>query len=111
MKLFLSVFMIIILSFQLRAARSDDFETGDFSSLDWQMNSYTPWLISGYQAVQGNFCARTGYVLDGQISILAYTLETTEVGEISFSWKSTLLGNDIFAFYINNVELASLSGY
>ena len=57
--------------FLLHSQHSEDFETGDFSSLDWQIDGDEDWLVTSYQPFAGNFCAQTGYLYEGLTSSLA----------------------------------------
>ncbi len=39
----------------------EDFETGDFSSFDWEMAGNVPWYITDENSYEGNYAARFGH--------------------------------------------------
>ncbi len=109
MKKTLILFILFLLFSFLYAQHSEDFETGDFSSLDWQMDGYEDWLVTSYQPFEGNFCAQTGYLYDGLTSSLSISMETSYTADISFYWKSSLQFDDKLIFYIDGLEIDFIS--
>jgi len=109
MKKTINLFILFLVFSFLYAQHSEDFETGDFSSLDWQMNGDEDWLVTCYQPFAGNFCARTGYLYEGLTSSLSISMETSYIDDISFYWKSSLQFDDKLIFYIDGVEIDFIS--
>jgi len=83
----------------------EDFETGDFSSFDWEMAGNVPWFITDENAYEGNFAARSGMIDDDQASILVMR------DSISFFYKvSSEPEYDFLKFLVNGIEKGSWSG-
>jgi len=89
----------------------EDFETGDFTQFDWQFNNY-PWtIVSGDQAYEGNYAARSASISDNQNSAMELEYSVEADGEISFYYKvSSESSYDYLKFYINDVEQDEWSG-
>jgi len=69
--------------------RGEDFETGDFSSYDWQHGGgVAPWQIISEQAHSGTYSAQAGYISEDKDSVLAVTLDCLD-GDVSFSVKTS----------------------
>ena len=80
----------------------EDFESGDFSHLNWKFDFDLPWIVTKDQAHTGNYCVESGHIGDDEISSLLIEIENTSHGEISFYFKtSTEFHNDYFVFYID----------
>lgn len=92
------------------SGNTEDFESGNFSSLPWTQNS-NPWEITG-NAYDGDFCARSKTRLNGQQeSRLNITWNSPNTDSISFYYKvSSEEGYDLFRFYIDGMERLSASG-
>ena len=71
MKKTIILFILFLVFSFLHSQHSEDFETGDFSSLSWQIEGDEDWLVTSYQPFAGNFCAQTGYLYEGLTSSLA----------------------------------------
>jgi len=88
----------------------EDFETGDFSSFPWEFNGVPNWYISDV-AYEGDHCARSGGIGDGQSSSLTIQMYVLDDNEISFYKKvSSEATYDFMRFYIDNNEIDSWSG-
>lgn len=88
----------------------ENFESGDFTSYPWELNSQTNWVINS-AAYEGNYCAKTGPISDGQSTDLQLELYTLTDSEISFWVKVSSEANyDFLRFYIDNSEQAAWSG-
>ena len=89
----------------------ENFESGDFSQLDWQTGTSNAWTIVSGQGYSGNYCARSGAIFDSQQSDLILTIEVLTNGEMNFFRKvSSENGYDMLIFYIDNVEKGNWSG-
>ena len=89
----------------------ESFETGDFSYMEWQNNSASPWIIDSENVFKGIYSARSGTISNNQTSILSipYSLEAS--GQIKFAVKtSSEATHDPLQFYFNNMLVDSWSG-
>lgn len=88
----------------------ENFETGDFSLLDWTFAGEANWEITD-EAFEGNFSAKSGSISNNDESTLEIQLNIIENGEISF-WKkvSSEEDYDFLTFYVDNQLLAEWSG-
>lgn len=88
----------------------DDFETGDFSKLEWEFGGDTGWLVTDSEAYEGNFSARSGMIEDKEISSLIINVEVFEDGDLSFFFKTSTEKNDYLALYVDDVYVDRWSG-
>lgn len=89
----------------------EDFETGDFSSFDWQFSGTQPWVIDTSQVYDGTYSARSGQIGNSQTSVMYIVMDVPIDGEISFyKLVSSEANYDFLKFYINNQEQGSWSG-
>lgn len=88
----------------------DDFETGDFSKLDWQPCGDQGWLVTDADAFEGTYSARSGIIDDKEISSLIINVEVFEKGDLLFYFKTSTERNDYLALYIDDVYQARWSG-
>jgi Peptidase family C25/Propeptide_C25/Secretion system C-terminal sorting domain/Peptidase family C25, C terminal ig-like domain len=65
----------------------EDFETGDFSSFNWQFSGNVPWIISNILPFEGQFSAQSGDIDDNEESILKILLHITRRDSLSFKYK------------------------
>ncbi|MCQ2309507.1 MAG: C25 family cysteine peptidase [Bacteroidales bacterium] len=80
----------------------DDFETGDFSKLEWESAGDKEWLVTDSDAYEGTFSARSGIIDDDEITSLIINVEVIELGNLSFYFKtSTEERHDYLVFYID----------
>ena len=90
---------------------AEDFETADFSNLDWNSGGNSNWIVTTSNVYQGNYSAKSGNINDNQNSILSVTMEASEAGTISFYKKVSSEENyDYLRFFIDNVEKGSWAG-
>lgn len=89
----------------------EDFETGDFSSYEWE-NGTLPWTIIDNGSYEGTYCAASALNLqNNKSSILSLTAEIFTDGVVSFYRKvSSEAGYDLLKFYIDNKSLGEWSG-
>ena len=90
----------------------EGFESGDFSSYDWQHSSATTaWEVVSQDPHEGQYCARSAAIGDNQSSALSITLEIHQEGEVSFYLKvSSESGYDKLRFFIDDIEKNNWSG-
>ena len=80
----------------------EDFETGDFSQLNWYFDYDKPWTITSDKAHTGSYCAVSGNIDDNEITSMLIEVENTSDGVISFYYKvSSTKNNDFMVFYID----------
>ncbi|NQU85596.1 MAG: T9SS type A sorting domain-containing protein [Mariniphaga sp.] len=80
----------------------DDFETGNFSKFDWQLEGDAPWTVSNLYPYEGYYSAKSGAIADNQYSELSLTLEIMTTDSLSFVRKVSSEENaDYLKFFIN----------
>jgi hypothetical protein len=90
---------------------AEDWESGDFSSFNWQQLSTSHWTVTPNNPYEGLYCARSGVIGDNQATQLALTMEVTAPGTISFFRKvSSESGYDFLEFFIDNTLADRWSG-
>lgn len=90
----------------------EDWETGDFSKFDWNLNQYThPWTIVNENPQEGSYCAKSGNISDNQQVELSIVLDVQSDGELSFYKKvSSENSYDKLKFFIDGNEMGNWSG-
>jgi hypothetical protein len=89
----------------------EDFETGDFSSYDWDFSGNADWIINNQTPYEGVYCAASGDIADGQLSAIFVAAEVATPSEISFWYKvSSESGYDYLSFYIDGTMQNQWSG-
>jgi hypothetical protein len=86
----------------------EDFESGDFSSFDWEHSGNSDWTIVG-DAYEGSYAAKSGNISDNQNSGLAISGYVLSAGQISFAVKVSCENDsandyDKLIFFIDGVE-------
>ena len=91
---------------------TEDWETGDFSKFDWNLNQYThPWTVVSENPYEGNYCAKSGDINDSQQVELSIVLDVQADGEVSFYKKvSSEHDYDKLKFFIDGNEMGNWSG-
>jgi len=102
-------------TFTTGLAVSEDFETGDFTSHDWQFSvsgtNAQNWEVTSDEAYNGQYSAQSGEIGHNSTTSLYITLEVIEQSVISFYRKvSSESGYDFLRFYIDNSLIAQWSG-
>ena len=88
----------------------EDFETGDFSLIDWGFGGDKDWQIDNVTRFEGLFSARSGFITDNQISSMIADMMVLTEGDISFYKRvsceddTTQNNYDFLAFYIDGIE-------
>lgn len=88
----------------------EDFETGDFTHLNWKFDNDLPWVITDELSHTGNYCVESGHIDDDEISSLLIEVENTSDGVLSFYYKLSTASTDFFVFYIDGVMQERWSG-
>lgn len=89
----------------------ENWETGDFSSLNWQNTSSSPWTISTYLPYEGSYCARSGSIGNNGNTTLRITDTATIADTISFFYKVSSEANyDFLVFKIDGQTKGEWSG-
>lgn len=88
----------------------EGFETGDFTSYDWQFGGNGNWTIDATNAYEGAYCAKSGNISHQQTTELSVTMDVTD-GMISFYRKvSSESSYDFLEFYIDGSMQGQWSG-
>ena len=86
----------------------ETFETENFLGHDWQHSGQSEWFIQEDEVFSGDFAAQSGDIGNNQFSELTVTYNILNLGQISFSAKtSSEQGSsgtiyDYLTFYIDN---------
>ncbi len=89
----------------------EGFETGDFSSFDWQFSGNQPWETESYDVYEGTYAARSGGIMANESSTLMIILNALSADDISFMLKTSSEPNyDSLSFSIDNVSQGHWSG-
>ncbi len=110
----ISLSFVLSLSAQSPSAMTEDWESGDFSSMQWERsgNQYR-WEITSEGAHSGRYCARSGnYYTKNTESVLQLSVYLNESGTFSYFRKIfSAESSGTFYFYIDGVQKETLSGY
>ena len=90
----------------------EDFETGDFSKFNWQLDANYPWEITTTNPYEGIYCMKSGNVgIHSSSSSMSITINYPNQGTISFVSKISCESNwDYGYFYIDGEEKLKASG-
>jgi len=104
--------LVLFIGFYMGFAQNyEGFENGNFLSNDWQFIGTENWFITYDNSYDGIYSARAGQIDDSEYSRLQVSMEVVVESEISFFWKVDSEANsDFMKFYIDNVEIESISG-
>ena len=105
----------------LIGASIEDWETGDFSSFDWDLGTSNQWQITTTNPYEGTYAVRSAEIGNNNTSSLKLTMEVTQPDTISFYyyvscekgstwWGSQYRWYDYLAFYINDTKMDSWDG-
>ncbi len=97
--------------FDLLPPQSDGFESGGFSTFDWQTTGALPWTVGNDHAYEGVMSARTGAISDSETTELSIDYYVQGEGDFSFWYKvdSEHLF-DTLKFYQDGALLETWSG-
>ena len=100
-----------IFNFQLFAADMEDFETGDFSKLNWQFTGSANWTIDNSELFEGSNAAKSGAIDHNNKSTIFIDTTLKNGGVLSFYKKvSSESAYDYLKFYIDNQMQDKWSG-
>ena len=89
---------------------AEDFESGDFSSFDWESFGDEIWSVTSGERNSGTYGAKAGSIGDNETSTLSVTLDCIS-GDISFYYKvSSEEYYDYLRFYIDGTLKDEWSG-
>lgn len=99
----------------------EDWETGDFSSYDWDLGSSNKWQITTLHPYEGTYAVRSAAIGNNKSSSLKLSMEVAQPDTISFyyyvsceqggsSWWGQTQQYDYLAFYINGTKQDSWDG-
>jgi len=109
-KLFLLILLISI-STLILAQDFEGFESGNFSTYEWQLSGNANWFVTNSNPYQGSYCAQGGDINDNQVTTLEVTRDITNNGTISFYWKVDSESNyDYLTFYLDGTQIQEISG-
>ena len=102
----------------LASGTLEDFESGGFNTIPWEVSGDSYWIIDDDQAAEGMYSAKSGVIGSNQFTQLSVSMEINEPGSISFykkiSCESTgsISGNyyDYLSFYIDGIEQDKWAG-
>lgn len=105
----------------LIGASIEDWETGDFSSYDWDLGSSNQWQITTTHPYEGTYAVRSYPIGNSKSSSLKLTMEISQPDTISFyyyvsceqagtNWWGQTQQYDYLAFYINDTKKDSWDG-
>ncbi|MEE1143572.1 MAG: C25 family cysteine peptidase [Bacteroidales bacterium] len=89
----------------------ESFESGDFTSVDWEMDSSYPWIIDSTSANTGTFSARSANISHNETTTLTIKVNNMLRDSVSFHYKVSTENNyDFFRFYIDGTQKIKESG-
>ena len=89
----------------------EDFETGDFTSFEWEFGGNADWLIATDHVNAGSYSASSSLISDNQSTELRIETEVLGNSEISFYKKvSSENSYDYLRFFIDETEKDKWSG-
>ena len=105
----------------LIGASIEDWETGDFSSYDWDLGTANQWQITTTHPYEGTYAVRSYPIGNSKSSSLKLTMEISQPDTISFyyyvsceqagtNWWGQTQQYDYLAFYINDTKKDSWDG-
>ncbi len=89
----------------------EDWETGDFSRFPWTLGGDANWSLVTESPYEGTYCAKSGPIVDSQISDMSVTVNVTADGQMSFyRMVSSESGWDYLKFFIDGGLVDEWSG-
>ena len=89
----------------------EDFESGDFSHLNWKHSGDANWFITESETNSGSYCAQSPQLIKNQVSSIMVEIENTTDGELSFYVKTNTRKNkDLLMLYIDGKHIKRWSG-
>ena len=95
----------------------EDFESGGYNKFEWSLGGDGLFYIDSLEHHEGHFCSRSGWLYDGQTSVLAMNVKVLRNGTISFYRKVSCEHDpsgsctfDYLGFYIDDKEMGKWDG-
>lgn len=89
----------------------ENYESGSMNGFEWEFGGNANWYVEEGNAWEGNFCARSGLIVDNQNSGLWLSWDVAFADSISFWYKvSSEVNYDFLRFLINDEEKEKWSG-
>jgi gingipain R len=89
----------------------EDWETGDFTNMEWMNSSSIPWTITTQNPYEGTYCAKSGNIADNGTTTLSISYHSDVADSISFYYKvSSEEMYDKLIFRINGAKKDEWSG-
>ena len=90
----------------------EEFERGDFSLFDWQLDDNHPWSITTNSPYEGDYCMKSGGTgIANVVSDMSVTVNIPVDGVMSFWGRISCESSwDYGCFYIDGVQKGSWSG-
>lgn len=89
----------------------EDFESGEIDPTSWINHASYPWTISEDEPYEGNYCVKSGAIVDYQETTLSLQFEVGDNDSIAFYYKvSSEASYDKFIFMIDNNQMGQWSG-
>ncbi len=89
----------------------EDWETGDFTNHDWQLDGDLPFELTNIYPYEGIYSAKSGSIEDNEQSEFYIDVEVMLADSVTFVFKiSSQLNQDFFRFYIDNSLKGEWSG-
>ena len=89
----------------------EDWESGGFTTFNWQFAGDSPWTMSTDEPYEGTYCAKSGEIGDDQESELFLYIDVLAGGDLSFYRKvSSETEWDYLRFYIDYTLQGEWSG-
>ena len=82
----------------------DGFETGDFTALPWTHGGSASWQIDSTTSYQGSCSAQSGAIGDSQSTSIELTIDTTNIEELVFYYKTSTDPDDVLIFTENGTQ-------
>jgi hypothetical protein len=89
----------------------EDFETGDYTKFDWELEGDQDWDVSSFYPYEGEYSGISGDISDSEMSELSIVVDVMIADTVSFMLKvSSQVNSDFIRFYIGNSLKGSWSG-
>jgi hypothetical protein len=89
----------------------EDFETGNFNAMAWEMAGNANWTIDNTTSHDGSYSAKSGVITHNQTSTLQLTANVIQAGDISFWYSVSSEANyDYFRFYVDGSLITEAAG-
>lgn len=89
----------------------ENWETADFSNMNWVNTSSKPWMVSSQTPYEGSYCAKSGAIGDNANTRLQITVESVVSDTLSFFYKVSSEANyDKLVFKIDGQTKDEWSG-